>query len=209
MVTVAQVHAVAAGGASATTVAWFTLAGALGGVLITGVVSLATLTLNHRWQARGADRQRLQDHNTLVRQERRDSYAAYWLAWNQFIHDLRRLQDQVRELPPGAVANQSPAPGLQADVARQLQEVIDKAWDAELQWRAAADALMLVADPQVEQAAKAHVALTEQKLAAAWQGQSHRDENGTAYTALNNAMRAALLTAVRPEAWDPTSWATR
>lgn len=208
MLTVAHVNAVAAGGASATTVAWFTLAGALGGVLITGMISLATFTLNHRWQAQGAERQRLQDHNTLVRRERRDSYAAYWLAWNQFIHDLRLLKDQVRELPPGTVANQRPAPGLQAGAARQLQEVIDKAWDAELQWRAAADALMLVADPQVEQAAKAHAALTEQKLAAAWQGESHHDENGAAYTALNNAMRAALLTAVRPEAWDPSSQAT-
>jgi hypothetical protein len=68
---------------------------------------------------------------------------------------------------------------------------------------------MLVADPQVEQAAKAHVGLTEQKLAAAWQGESRHDENGAAYTALNSAMRAALLTAVRPEAWDPSSRATR
>jgi hypothetical protein len=68
---------------------------------------------------------------------------------------------------------------------------------------------MLVADPQVEEAAKAHVAMTEQKLAAAWEGKSHHDENGAVYTALNNAMRAALLTAVRPEAWDPSSWATR
>ncbi len=209
MMTVAYVHAAAAGGVSATTVAWFTLAGALGGVLITGVVSLATLTLNHRWQAQGAERQRLQDHNALVRQERRDSYAGYWLAWNQFIHALRRLQDQVRELPPGAVAYQRPAPGLHADAARQLQDVIDKAWDAELQWRAAADALMMVADPHVEQAGKAHVALTEQKLAAAWLGESHHDQNGAAYTALNNAMRAALLTAVRPEAWDPSPRATR
>jgi hypothetical protein len=208
MIIVAHVNAVAAGGAAATTVAWFTLAGALGGVLITGIISLGTLTLNHRWQAQGAERQRLQDHNTLVRQERRDSYAAYWLAWNQFIHDLRLLKDQVRELPPGTVANQRPAPGLQAGAARQLREVLDKAWDAELQWRAAADALMLVADPQVEQAAKAHAALTEQKLAAAWQGESHHDENGAAYTALNNVMRAAPLTAVRPEAWDPSSPAT-
>lgn len=209
MIAVAHVNAVAAGGASATTVAWFTLAGALGGVLITGIVSLATLTLSHRWQAQSAERQRLQDHNTLVRQERRDSYAAYWLAWNQFIHDLRRLKDQVRELPPGAVANQRPAPGLQADVATQLQDVIGQAWDAELQWRVAADALMLVADLQVEQAAKAHAAMTEQKLAAAWHGESHHDENGAAYTALNNAMRAALLTAVRPEAWDPSPRTTR
>jgi len=45
--------------------------------------------------------------------------------------------------------------------------------------------------------------MTEQKLTAAWKGESHHDENGAAYTALNNAMRAALLTAVRPEAWDP------
>jgi hypothetical protein len=72
-----------------------------------------------------------------------------------------------------------------------------------LEWRAATDALLLVADPRVEQAANAHIAMTEQKLAAAWEGKSHHDENGAAYQALNNAMRAALLTAVPPEAWVP------
>src|SRR6516164_9995324 len=42
------------------------------------------------------------------------------------------------------------------------------------------------------------------KARTAWEGKSHHDENGAAYHALNNAMRAALLTAVRPEAWTPT-----
>lgn len=68
-------------------------------------------------------------------------------------------------------------------------------------WRTAADALLLIAGPQVEQAANDHTAMTEQKLAAGWEGKSHHDENGAAYHALNNAMRAALLTPVRPEAW--------
>ena len=105
----------------------------------------------------------------MVRQERRESYVTYWLAWNQFIHELRRLRDQIRELPPGTAADRRLAPDWPTKVtdeqAQQLQDLVDKIWDAELEWRAAADALLLVADPQVEQATNAHIAMTEQKLA--------------------------------------------
>ena len=95
MSTLDHMNMLLADGASSTTVAWFALAGALGGVLVTGLVSLVTVTLNHRWQSQGTEQQRLQDHNTLVRHERRESYAAYWLAWNQFTHRLRRLSNEV------------------------------------------------------------------------------------------------------------------
>jgi hypothetical protein len=214
MTALAYLNVTAADGASSTTVALFTLAGVLGGVLVTGLITLVTAALNHRWQSQDTERRRLETHNTLVRQERRESYAAYWLAWNRFVHELRRVEEVVRGLPPGVIftpieidfppstveLHESDWDGL----LKQLRDLADGAWEAELEWRTATDALLLVADPQVNQAAKAHIAMTEQKLAAAWEGKSHHDENGAAYTGLNKAMRAALLTAVRPEAWDPT-----
>jgi hypothetical protein len=207
MMVLAHVGAAATGGASGTTVAWFTLAGALGGVLLTGLISLVSATLNHRWQAQGSERQRLQDHNTLIRQERRQSYVAYWLAWNRFVNELRTLSDLVPEIPSAAIANrhlnqEQLKMNNAGELARRAQVVIDKVSETELEWQAAADALLLIADPGVENAANAHIAMTEQKLSAAWEGQSHHDENGATYHALNNAMRAALLTAVQPEAWD-------
>ena len=216
MTTLAHINVAVAGGASSTTVAWFTLAGALVGVLVTGLISLITATLNHRWQSESTERQRLQDHNTQVRKERQESYVAYWLAWNRFTHQLRKLAGRVQELPSDVIVNRHLTEAIRAMVdpedktkpladpegmKKQLQDLIDKTWEAELEWRTAADALLLIADPEVEEAANAHIAMTEQKIAAAWEGRSHHDENGAAYHSLNDAMRAALLTPVRPEAW--------
>jgi hypothetical protein len=200
MTALAHLHGIAADGASSTTVALFTLAGVLGGVLVTGLITLVTAALNHRWQSQDTERRRLETHNTLVRQERRESYAAYWLAWNRFVHELRRVEDVVRELPSGVIftpiriefSSTVERPDWDG-LFKQLRDLADRAWEAELEWRAATDALLLVADPQVEQAANTHIAMTEQKRAAAWEGNSHHDENGAAYQGLNNAMRAALL----------------
>ena len=214
--TLAHINVAVAGGASSTTVAWFTLAGALVGVLVTGLISLITATLNHRWQSQSTEQQRLQDHNTQVRQERRESYVGYWLAWNRFTHQLRKLSGQVQELPSDVIVDRHITEAIRemadpedqtkplADpegMKKQLQDLIDKTWEAELEWRTAADALLLIADPGVEEAANTHIAMTEQKIAAAWEGKSYHDENGAAYHSLNDAMRAALLTPVRPEAW--------
>jgi hypothetical protein len=55
MTTLAQIALADPVGTASSTVAWFTLAGALGGVAIAGIIGLATATLNQRWQARGDD----------------------------------------------------------------------------------------------------------------------------------------------------------
>jgi hypothetical protein len=208
MMTHAQIGLSAPGGAAGSTVAWFTLAGALGGVLITGAIGLATAMLNHRWQTRGREQQRLVQHGAQVRQERRETYTAYWRAWNRFTHELRRVKDQVQELPAGF----SPSKDLELQLHEaahpdrlepQVQKLIDKAWAAELEWRTAADAMLLIAGPAVDQAAHAHIAVTEQKLAAAWQGQFYPDQNGEAYRNLNDAMRADLLSPGKPGQWAP------
>ena len=77
---------------SGTTAAWFTLVGALGGVFLTGTIGLVTAVLNHRWQAQATGQQSLDEFQKQLRQERRETYAAYWSAWNLLIHDLQELQ---------------------------------------------------------------------------------------------------------------------
>jgi hypothetical protein len=55
------------------TVAWFILAGALGGVLVTSIVGLSTAMLNHRWQGQQAQvsrRWQLQDADRQLQQDR-------------------------------------------------------------------------------------------------------------------------------------------
>jgi hypothetical protein len=63
----------AAAGPASATVAWFTLAGALGGVLVTSIVGLSTAMLNHRWQDQQAEvsrRWQLQDADRQLQQDR-------------------------------------------------------------------------------------------------------------------------------------------
>jgi hypothetical protein len=69
---------------SSSTTAWFTLAGAFGGVLLTSAAAIIMAILNHRWQTESANRELLQEHIKQLRQERRETYAQYWSAWNHF-----------------------------------------------------------------------------------------------------------------------------
>jgi hypothetical protein len=206
MTTLAQFALAAPADPDGSTIAWFTLAGAFGGVLITSVVALTTAMLNHRWQARDAEQGRLLGHGAQVRLERRESYAAYWLAWNRFNHELRTVTDLARELPAGFAPNEDLQRQLLATadpegLRARAQDVIGKAWEAELEWRGAADAVRLIAGPAVDAAAAAHVAVTEQNLAAAWKGEWRPDENGAAYRSLNGAMRADLLSPDTAAQW--------
>ena len=66
MITLAHMDVTVADGTSSATVAWFTLASALDGVLVTGIVSMATGTLNRRWQSQSTRRQRLKIVNSLT-----------------------------------------------------------------------------------------------------------------------------------------------
>ncbi|MEY9861001.1 HAMP domain-containing protein [Catenulispora sp. GAS73] len=171
--------------AATSTVAWSTLAGALGGVLITSVVAFATVILNHRWQSQTIDQQLRQEHFRQLRQERRETYVRYWAAWNRFSQALRSLRNAVQALetvtdPKTQLANQDP-------------DVVEHAWAAELEWREAADALFLIASQAVADAATVHFGVTEQKIVVAWEGGWHADEGGAAYMGLNAAMRADIL----------------
>jgi hypothetical protein len=165
------------------TAAWFTLAGALGGVLLTSVVALVTAFLNHRWQSQTTGQQRLEEHIKQLRQERREAYAHYWSTWNRFNHELRALRDEVQKfrelLDP------------RAQLAEKAPEVVERAWTAEVEWREAADALLLIAGHGVVQEALVHIDVTQERLDAAWRGEWN--PGGDAYRGLNQAMRRELL----------------
>jgi hypothetical protein len=175
---------------ASSTAAWFTLAGALGGVLLTSVVALATAILNHRWQTRSGEQQLLQEHVRQLRQERREVYAHYWSAWNRLNHQRRALRDEVRKL----AAPSNPKEQL----AQVASDVVARVWVVELEWREAADALLLIGGEAVVEAAAVHIEVTERKLEAAWEGGGYPDEGGLAYRGLNDAMRSELLQPTKP-----------
>ncbi len=170
--------AVTAADAASSTSAWFALGGALGGVLITGVIGLATAILTHRWQTQATERQLRNDHVGRLRQERRECYAAYWSAWDRLMHQLRQLQSQVV-----ADGEEGPA-GVHPDVLKEVR-------DAEGEWRAVADALFLIAGPEVVAAAKEHLGATEHRIADAQRG-TLPSGRGT-YRRLNEAMRNEII----------------
>lgn len=150
------------------TIAWFTFGGAAGGVLIAGLVALLVAAGRRR-----AERRRLvAEHHRQLRLDRREAYAGYWTAWNRLHHDIRALYLQARS-------------GESADGERLRSSEVD--------WRAAANVLALLGGPDVVDAARGHVAMTDEKLTMARDGQWRRDTDGAAYRTLNAAMRVDLV----------------
>jgi hypothetical protein len=75
--------------------AWFALAGALGGVALTGVIGLVTAVLTHRWgeQARAqADRKELM---SAMRDQRREVCHDFLVATNSFWDALDQLYQRA------------------------------------------------------------------------------------------------------------------
>lgn len=150
------------------TIAWFTLGGAAGGVLIVGLVALVVMIGRRR-----AERRRLAaEHHRQLRLDRRAAYAGYWTAWNRLHHDIRALYLHARS--------------GEANDGERLRA-------SEVDWRAAANVLGLLGGQAVLDAARGHVAMTDEKLAQARDGAWHRDEDGTAFRALSDAMRVDLV----------------
>jgi hypothetical protein len=164
------------------TAAWFTLIGALGGVLLTSTVALVTATLNHRWQTQSRERQALEEHVKYLRQERRETYAHYWSAWNRFQHDLQALRAEAQK------HRRPTKDGLK----KRAPQVVERAWTAEVGWREAADAVLLIGSQTVVDAATDHFRTTDARLCAAWNGEGHPDQSGT-WQKLFDAMRSELL----------------
>jgi hypothetical protein len=171
------------------TAAWYTLLGALGGVLLTSAFSLTTAILNQRWQTMGAEHEALEKHVKELRRERRETYAAYWLAWNRLSHALVQL---------GGEAEKSSALG-EEQLEKRAPKIAEGVRNAELGWRAAGDAIFLIGSQGVIDAAIVHFQTTDAKLAAAWRGELYPDEIRT-WKKLVDAMRTELL---RPPKAEP------
>ncbi|MEV4165600.1 hypothetical protein [Nonomuraea dietziae] len=120
---------------------WFALGGALGG----GAIGVVTTALTHRWQARNAERGRAFEHEQHLRQERRETYAGYWTAWNSLIRTLERSTDGGSE-------------------AR------DRISAAEAEWRQTIDPMFIICSTDVLQAGIEHVKVTEKRISAALRG---------------------------------------
>jgi hypothetical protein len=178
--------------------AWFALGGALGGVLLTGVIGLATAILTHRWQAQATSQQILDEHAVRLRQERRESYATYWSAWNRLAYELRELLGQVALVPGDQTitAQRWTIDDLQLRDEAQRDALVEanaRVLDAELGWQAATGSLLLIAGPEVVEAAEQHQRATRDKINDARKGlyQSVAE----ASQQLNAAMRAEIIMA--------------
>jgi len=99
---------------SSNSAAWFTLAGALGGVIVAGLITLITAILTHRWQAKSREQEFSMQRFNELRNERRQIYVSYFAAETHLMQMADGIKKQVRsgDLPP--------VPG----VPRQLDEFI-------------------------------------------------------------------------------------
>jgi hypothetical protein len=176
------------------TTAWFTLAGALGGVLLTSLVGLAGAILNRRWQTQNAGQQLLQEHHKQLRQERRETFVRYWAEWNRFNYQLRALRDAVTE----AQDLDNPPASVKKYLEDRTPELVEATRAAEMDWREAADAIFLIATPAVTSAAARHVELTAQKITAAWEGRWVSDAKLGTARELNDTMRNDLISPTPP-----------
>jgi hypothetical protein len=85
--------------------AWFALAGALGGVTLTGPLGLITASLNHRWDERARTEQQVQAAQEQRRKVSHDYLVAansYWLTVEQlYVRAIRGEEfDRVEYMKP-------------------------------------------------------------------------------------------------------------
>ncbi len=158
-----------AAGNSSTLIAVY---GALGGVVISSGIALLTSYLTRRWQRTAAKEEQKAAFDQQVRQERRETYAAYWGAWNVLIRTLERARHDMR-VPD------------RADQARM------RIAESEAEWRHQIDPLFLICSKEVLHAGIAHVQTTEVRIAAALRGEL-LDGAGKS-RALSRAMRGDVL----------------
>jgi hypothetical protein len=79
------------------TTAWFALAGALGGVLLSSVVAIFSAVLNHRWTRENVRQQREDELAKELREQRRQAYANYILALSRYDTQTDELMSGIRQ----------------------------------------------------------------------------------------------------------------
>ena len=83
--------------------AWFALAGALGGVALTGVIGLMTAALNHKWGEQTRVQASHEEQVRTIRDQRREACHkylittnSYWLTAEQLYFKVRRGEERDR-----------------------------------------------------------------------------------------------------------------
>ena len=75
--------------------AWFALAGALGGVALTGVIGLVTAVLTHRWSEQARTEAERKELMRTMRDQRREVCHDFLVATNLFWDALDRLYQRA------------------------------------------------------------------------------------------------------------------
>ena len=73
--------------------AWSALAGALGGILLTGGFTLATTVLNHRWSAKADERVRREQETRDATERLRGVFHDYLVATNAYYHAIHQMHE--------------------------------------------------------------------------------------------------------------------
>jgi hypothetical protein len=76
--------------------AWFALAGALGGILLTGGITLATTILNHRWSEQASQRERREQESREASDRLRGVFHDYLVATNTYYHAVHQMHELGR-----------------------------------------------------------------------------------------------------------------
>ncbi|MFC8918365.1 hypothetical protein ACFT5C_21610 [Streptomyces sp. NPDC057116] len=160
--------------------AWFALAGALGGVLITSAIALATAILNHKWQTRTAERGVHWEYSRQLRQDRLEIYSKYLSAWNRLTQQLLEVKKAVDALDPAPPDTSEARARIPADIAAEVQA-------ATASWREAFNLVFLIGGQEVVDALNDHRRSTSKRVQESWRGEYATD--AATHIALTNAMR--------------------
>lgn len=76
--------------------AWFALSGALGGILLTGGVTLATTILNHRWSEKASQRSHREQETREAAERLRGVFHDYLVATNAYYHAVHQMHELGR-----------------------------------------------------------------------------------------------------------------
>jgi hypothetical protein len=167
-----------------TTSAWFALAGALGGVLITSAIALLTAILNQRSQARSNEGTLRWEHTKQLRQDRLETYAHYLSAWNRLTQQYLEVRNAIMALDSAPKTEADAKTLIPIDVSAELRA-------ADVAWRDAWNLAFLIAGKDVEDALRAQLRSTVKRMNDAWKGE-YTSDAGT-HLPLTNAMKAEII----------------
>lgn len=73
--------------------AWFALVGALGGIVLTGGITLTSAVLNHRWSERASERSSHEQEAREIAERLRGVFHDYLVATNAYYHAVHQMHE--------------------------------------------------------------------------------------------------------------------